>query len=169
MNLMKIIKKRRSIRKFTDESIEREKIERLMEAARWAPSGGNLQPYVIKSVKGEKVDEIQRFSPGIYGRPLVILVFCVDEKKLEKKGGDEAIKYMDIAIAGENVCLMATEMGLGTCFIRSFNKKAIDKILDLDERYEPELIILVGYPDEEPDDPFKKKLADLVEWEGWDD
>ncbi|MFW6083490.1 MAG: nitroreductase family protein [Thermoplasmatota archaeon] len=169
MKLIDAIKKRRSIRKFTDEDISQEEIKELIQAARWAPSGGNLYPWIIKAVTGKEAKKISQFSPGVYGDPPVLLVFCIDEKKFEKKGGDEVVKYMDIAIAGQNICLKAMEMDLGSCFIRSFNKRAVSKILELDRRYNPELIITIGYSEETPKPPSKKSIDELVGWVGWNE
>ncbi len=167
--ILKVIKERRSIRKYANKEVKKQSIEKLIEAARWSPSGGNLQPYIIKAVRGEKACKVTTFSPGIYGDPPVILVFCIDEKQFKEKGGDEPIKYMDIAVAAQNVCLEATNINLGTCFSRSFNKEAVKKILDIEEKLEPELLVTVGHPDKIPSPPEKKSLDELLEWVDWDE
>ncbi len=167
--ILELIKERRSIRKYTDKKVKKQSIEKLVEAARWSPSGGNLQPYIIKAVRGEKADKVTTFSPGIYGDPPVILVFCIDEKQIKEKGSDGPIKYMDVAVAAQNVCLEATDINLGTCFCRSFNKEAVKKILDIKERFEPELLLTVGHPDEVPSPPKKKNFEKISEWVGWDE
>ncbi len=76
---------------------------------------------------------------------------------------------MDIAVAAQNVCLEATNVDLGTCFCRSFNKEAVKKILDIEERLEPELLLTVGHPDEVPSPPEKKTFEEISEWVDWDE
>ncbi len=67
--ILEVIKKRRSIRKYANKKVKKQSVVKLIESARWSPSGGNLQPYIIKVVRGEKADKVTTFSPGIYGGP----------------------------------------------------------------------------------------------------
>jgi len=105
------------------------------------------------------------------GKPPVLLVFCNDDEKSLKssKLAKEVLSVMDIAIAAQNVCLKATDMGLGTCYIGSFNNKAVKEILDLPKNIRPVLILSVGYPEKVPDAPSKNDVEETVEWVGWKD
>ncbi|MFW6195937.1 MAG: nitroreductase family protein [Thermoplasmatota archaeon] len=171
MEVSQAIKERRSIRSFKEKEVSKEDIKKLIEAAVWAPSGSNLYAWQIKAVRGNKKRNIERFSPGLMGKPPVLLVFCNDdEKSLESsKLAKEVLSVMDISVAAQNVCLKATDMGLGTCYIGSFNKKAVKEILDLPENIRPVLILSVGYPDKIPNAPSKNDVKETVEWIGWKD
>ncbi len=171
MEVTDAIKKRRSIRDYKEQEVPKEKIEKLIEAARWAPSGSNIQPWRIKVVKGEKLNAIKKFSPGLLSKPPVILVMCADKKEAENKGGKlgrDVLSVMDIAIASQNICIQATDMELGTCYIGSFNKDAVRKLLNIPEHIVPELMLTVGVPKHEPKPPSKKDFKEIVEWVGWD-
>jgi len=166
-DLMKVIKRRRSIRDYKDKEISEESIKTLLEAARWAPSGSNIQAWRIYVVRGEKLESIKKFSPGLLSNPPVIFVLCADVEEAEDKGGKlskDVLTKMDIAIAAQNICLQAASMDLGTCYIGSFNKKATKEILELPDHHVPELILTIGKPKKIPDPPKRKSLDELTRW-----
>lgn len=171
MEVNEAIKTRRSIRSFEDKEVSKEEIKKLIEAAVWAPSGSNIHAWQIKAVRGKKKKKIEKFSPGLMGNPPVLLVFCNDDEKSMKssKLAKEVLSIMDIAIAAQNVCLQATSMSLGTCYIGSFNKKAIKEILSLPENMSVVLVISVGYPKKVPEPPSRRGPEEAVEWVGWND
>ena len=163
MNTLDAIKKRRSVRSFLKDGIEKEKIRTLVEAATWAPSASNLQQWNLVILQREKnIKRAKSFSPGISGMPRALFIFCIDIEKVKKGGGDEArvLSYIDIAIAAQNVCLAATELGLGSCIVRSFSRKAIRELFDL--KIEPELIVALGYPAETPEAPERRRPDEVV-------
>ncbi|MFW6038501.1 MAG: nitroreductase family protein [Candidatus Saliniplasma sp.] len=170
--VLDVIKERRSIRDFKDEDLSKEQVTTLLEAARWAPSGSNIQAWRIYVVKGSRLGSIKKFSPGLLSDPPILFVICLDTVEAESKGGKlskEVLSKMDIAIAAQNVCLQASSMGLGTCYIGSFNKIAIKEILDLPDNHVPELILTIGVPDKIPSPPPRKDLDELTRWVGWED
>ncbi len=170
MDLFEVIKKRRSVRSFKKEEVSQNKIRKLVESAIWAPSGSNIYAWGIKVVRGKLAEKIKKFSPGLYGDPPVLMVICVDKKIALEEGGEmgrEILSFMDVAIAAQNICLQATEIELGTCIVRSFNQKAVQKILGLSEKIVPELIVSVGIPENFPQTPPKKEVEEVVEWIGW--
>lgn len=166
-SVLDVIKERRSIRDYKDEDLSDENIETLLEAARYAPSGSNIQAWRIYVVKDKKLDSIKKFSPGLLSDPPVIFVLCADVKEAEDKGGKlskDVLTKMDIAIAAQNICLQAASMDLGTCYIGSFNKKATREILELPDNHVPELILTVGKPEKIPKAPKRKRLDELIKW-----
>ena len=149
-SIFEIIKKRRSIRRFQKKVIEEDKIKQVLEAAIWAPSAGNLQPWVFIAVKNPKtLEKIKVVSPGMFDIPAAIIVVCRDMQIAEKSGNPE-LSIFDIAMASQNILLTAYELGLGSCPVKSFNQKAIQVLLDLPEHVVPELLITLGYPAEQP-------------------
>ncbi len=170
--VLDVIKERRSIRDLKDEDLSKEQVTTLLEAARWAPSGSNIQAWRIYVVKGGRLESIKKFSPGLLSNPPVIFVICIDEEEAEDKGGKlsrEVLSRMDVAIAAQNICLQASSMGLGTCYIGSFNETAVKEILELPENHKPELILTLGKPEKIPNPPPRKNLEQLTRWVGWDD
>jgi nitroreductase len=96
------------------------------------------------------------------------MIFCVNKEMAYEKGGKEGkdvLCYMDVAIAAENVCLAAMELGLGSCIVRSFNKKAIKELFDI--ALEPELMVALGYPVETPLPPERRRADEVIVY--WDE
>ena len=135
MELWDAIKGRRSVRSFVDKPVERALLERLIEAAVWAPTGGNAQTWIFIVVNEKsRIEKIRAISPGLLGEPTALIVVCQDKDLAYKKGGElgrDTLSVMDAAIAGQNIALQASAEGLGSCLVLSFHKKGIQKILNL--------------------------------------
>ena len=166
MEVFDAIKGRRSVRKYKLKPIERELIKTLLDAAHWAPSGGNIQPWKFIVVEDPKVLEVTRkISPGYFGEaPLAILV-CSDKEKAHRVGGVLGRDYLsaaDCAMATQNILLAAYALGLGTCVVKSFSYTAIKEILEIPNGIEPELLVIIGYPDQIPKPPTRISLNEMV-------
>ncbi|RLG89285.1 MAG: nitroreductase family protein [Thermoprotei archaeon] len=166
MDLFEAIYGRRSIRLFKGDEVNDEKIIKILDAGRWAPSGGNIQPWRYIVVKDKNIIKlIKMFSPGMFSEPPVLIVICSDKKEAFERGGvlgRDYLSIVDCAMAAQNMMLAAYALGLGTCVIKSFNSKAIREILEIPNHVEPELIIALGYPAEKPTPPPRKPLSDIT-------
>jgi len=166
MQVFDIIRKRRSVRSYTDEAVEEDKLKRLVEAAIWAPSASNIHAWNIVVVQQKKdIEQLQAVSPGVLGNLTALMILCADKKKAYGRGGEvgrDILSIMDIAIAAQNICLEATELGLGSCIIRSFNQNAVAELLDLPDDIMPELLVSLGYPRNTPNPPSRRKVEDTV-------
>jgi nitroreductase len=162
MDVMEAIKGRRSIRQFTDQPIEKEKLQRLLEAARWAPSGGNLQTWRFIVVASPSQRElVKKFAPGIFAMPSAFIVICA-EMETNANEWKQRLCLADCAIASQNIMLAAHEMGIGTCVALSYAKSAISEILELPDNVEPMLVVTVGYPAEDPEPPPRLELSNMA-------
>ena len=160
MELWEAIKGRRSIRSFLDKPVERALLERLIEAALWAPSGGNAQTWIFIVVdEKDRIENIRAISPGLLGEPTALVVVCQDKDLAHKKGGElgrDTLSVMDAAIAGQNIALQAFAEELGSCLVMSFHKNGIQRLMNLPERIVPELLIALGYPAESLPPPKRR-------------
>jgi len=162
MDVFEAIKGRRSIRQFTDEPIGKDALERLLDAARWAPTAGNQQRWRFVVVTSPSVKElIKKFAPGIFAMPAAFIVICV-EKDPDAHPGAEVTYLADCAIASQNIMLAAYEMGIGSCVALSYAKVAIREILNIPEGVEPLLVITLGYPAEAPEPPPRLELNQIA-------
>ncbi|MFC2029321.1 nitroreductase family protein [Chloroflexota bacterium] len=160
--VLEIIKSRRSHRRFLDKPIPLDMLEELLEAARWAPSGGNSQPWAFVVVREPaSVRKVKLFSPGLGGEPTALIILCSDQS------ADAATAIMDVSIAAQNVMLVATDQGLASCVIRSHNQTALQTLLNLPAHIEPELIVALGYPAKPGRNPGRRPLDEVVHWEEW--
>jgi nitroreductase len=157
MDVFEAVKKRRSVRAYNVTPVPEEKLEKILEAARLAPSAGNIQPWhfivVTDREKRKKLAETGRYAKFLSESPIVI-VGCGDQNASPKW------YIVDVAIAMENMVLTATSEGLGTCWIGSFNEDKVKEMLKIPENLKVIAILAVGYPREKFD--FQGKILKLV-------
>lgn len=165
MSMLNVIKTRRSIRSFKDQPISDEDAEKILDAARLAPSGGNRQRWKFVYVKDPQVLRmIKNCSPGFYGDAVAAIVILLKEEKeaFGRTDYSDIVGIMDVGFAAENILLAAYALGLGGCAIASFNESGIRKVIDAPEGWKPMLLVSLGYPDKVPKTPTKKTLSELV-------
>lgn len=158
MDVFEAVKKRRSIRRYKGKPIEKEDIEKMVEAARLAPSAKNLQPWKLVIVQDPEV--LEELVTPCQGQEFVsesgaFIVGMVDNSKWSE---------VDLTIAMDHLSLEAVELGYGTCWIGAFDKDGLEKKLDLPENYEPLVCMTVGVPAERSEPPTKKTVEELVKW-----
>jgi nitroreductase len=162
------IKGRRSVRKYTDRKIPKEKLEQIMEAAVWSPSASNAQAWeFIIAENSDDIKKIKTFSPGIFGNPAAMIIVCRDLKRAYELCGElgrDILSLMDISMACQNIMLAAYDLGIGSCAVRSFGIGAVKKLYDLPEHINPELLITLGYPEEAPKPPKRREVSEVVHW-----
>jgi nitroreductase len=166
MDVFEAIKGRRSVRKYKSKPVEREITDKLLEAARWAPSGGNIQPWLFIVVEDQGILEmVRKISPGYFGEAPLAILICSDKTRAHRIGGTLGRDYLtiaDCAMAAQNIQLAAYALGLGTCVVKSFSQRAMKEILDIPEGIEPELLVIVGYPCNIPAPPRRIPLNDIL-------
>lgn len=149
MKIMDLIQKRCSIRDYSDQPVEQEKLDYIIEAARLAPSACNLQPWrilIIQSDEGKEKIHMCYERDWFRTAPLYMIV-CGDHDESWKRNSDKKDHAdIDIAIATEHVCLAATEQGLGTCWVCHFDTKRCSELFNIPKNIEPIVIIPIGYP-----------------------
>ena len=176
--LMDIIKRRRSIRKFESISVPRDKIIACIEAAMFAPSAENIQPwrFHILDDPGQKSAFCEEVFSGIY-RPTrwamqapVIIALIADVNMLAHKigGGIQKIPFhmIDIGICGEHLVLAAQAQDIASCWIGWFDAKKAQKFLKLRKNKTVCELIALGYPDSscKPKTRKLKSIDQLITW-----
>ncbi|OYT61199.1 MAG: nitroreductase [Thermofilum sp. ex4484_15] len=170
MELMEVIKLRRSIRSFSDEEVTDKELREVLEAAIWAPSAGNLQPWIFIVVRDRELKE--GLYLAAYGQEWVlnapvVLIACADLSitgSVYGERGRNLYAIQDVAMACQNLMLRAADMGLGTCFIGAFDEGSVKKLLKLREDVRPLGIIPIGRPAERPSPPPRKPLDAVTVW-----
>lgn len=170
MDFIELVKKRRSVRGYLDKAVEREKIDYCLEAARLAPSACNSQPWHFVIVDEPTLrQQVARatfgrmFSFNHFSMQAPVLIAIVSEKqKMFAKFGEIVKKKdfhsIDVGIAAEHFCLAAAQMGLGTCMLGWFDEAGVKKLLTVPKNKRIELIITLGYADnEKPKDKNRKE------------
>lgn len=154
---MDAIRSRRSVRNYRPDRVPRDVIERLLEAATWAPSAHNKQPWKFAVISEDaalrgKVAALSKYGEWISKAPCLILVY-LDKSSLDERIYNCAAKHHEaIGSAIQNLMLAAGEEGLGTCWIGEIARAAapLGELLGTAQRLEFVALLTVGYPDGEP-------------------
>lgn len=159
--VLRVICERRSIRIFRSDPVEPEKVEAILEAARWAPSGRNTQPWRFVVVESkEKREELGRVVTQmdmVRTTPVTIAVL-----RDKNAGYDETKDIQAIGACAQNILLAAHALGLGACWLGRVRDPQVEKIVGAKENEELMMLITIGYPAERPPARDRKPLAELV-------
>ncbi|MCC0704858.1 MULTISPECIES: nitroreductase family protein [unclassified Clostridioides] len=153
MNFVEIAKKRYSCRNYQDKKVEKEKLEKILEVARVAPTGGNRQPQrLIVIQEKEGLNKVSK-AANIYDAPLAIIV-CGDKYKAWTRPFDgKQLTDIDTSIVTDHMMLQATELGLASVWVCYFNPDVIREEFNLSDNIEPVNILLIGYEVGTPESP----------------
>jgi nitroreductase len=175
MELQEAIKKRRSIRKYTDYYVTDAEIKEVLEAARQAPSWANTQVWEFVVVRDQDMIEsvagtYSEKNPATKGSltASALIVACAKKGISGCYSGKNATKFnewfmFDLGLAVQNLCLRAYELGLGTVVVGLMDHNACKKLIGLPDEYEVVASIPIGHP-QTPDreGPARKELKDFV-------
>jgi nitroreductase len=171
MDVLEAIKGRRSIRAFKSQNVPDEIVEKLIEAARWAPSAGNIQPWEFIIVRKPEIKrqlaEAALNQTFIEEAPVVIVVCANENRSSQCYGmrGKTLYCIQDTAAAIQNIHLTAYSLGLGTCWIGAFREEEARQILKIPQGVRPVAIIPVGYPAESPQPRSRRNINQIVHYE----
>jgi nitroreductase len=165
-----IFRKRFSCRSYTAEPVSRETVTTLLEAARWAPNSGNLQPwrFVVVTNAGMRAG----LAAAAYGQsflataPLVVTICAVPEESARRYGdrGRELYCLQDTAAAAQNLLLAATQEGLASCWVGAFDETRVAEILDVPVGWRPVALIAVGYAAGQPSQRSRRPVGSITVW-----
>lgn len=171
MDVLEAIKGRRSIRAFKKAGVSEEIIEKLVDAARWAPSAGNIQPWEFIIVRKPEIKrglaEAALGQSFIEEAPVIFVVCANEERSSQGYGTRGRTLYclQDTAAAIQNMHLAAYSLGLGTCWIGTFKEDEAREILKIPQAIRPVAIIPVGYPAESPSPRSRRTANQFVHHE----
>jgi nitroreductase len=171
MNLFDAIAHRRSVRSFLDKKVEREKLVAIFSAVRLAPSARNAQEWrFILVTDPELRDQVAAAGGQPFLRQCpVIVVACAETDKRMMRCGEPAYT-IDVAIAIDHLTLAATAMGLGTCWIGSFDPEPVKEALQIPKDVPIVELVALGYPadTERPvADKHRLPLSEILWENGW--
>jgi nitroreductase len=165
VNVEEAILLRRSIRRYADRPVDRILLERILRAGIWAPTGGNKQPWAFIAVTcPETLHQIRVVSPGMLWEPKALICICSDQGKAGTFPMGPTLALFDCAMAAQNMMLLAVELGLGSCVMRSTNMAALREILGFPDHLQAELLLMLGYPDAPPP-PAPGRDDGVIHWE----
>ena len=156
MDFLSLAQARWSVRDYDSSEVEQEKIDRILEAARMAPTGANRQPQRIYVLRGDRaLAKVRAATRMAFNAPLVFML-CAEvgeawhnRRETVMHGTTEDVyntAEMDVSIVCDHMQLAATEVGLGTLWVRGYNTQVLLDAFDLPEGVVPICLLDVGYP-----------------------
>ena len=174
---LELVQNRQSDRAFLDTPVEKDKIERILEAARLAPSACNSQPWkfvvvtnpekriLVADATASKVLSMNHF---IKQAPVQLVLIEEDSNCTSRVGGMLTNKYyphIDLGIAASHISLAATDEGLGSCIVGWCNEKKVRKALDIPRNKRVLLVIFLGYSNQPLRTKTRKTMEEIASWE----
>ncbi len=170
MEFAELIKKRYSVRAYKADPVEEDKLQHLLEAARLAPTAANRQPFrliVVETAKHQaelrRVYDWEWFTQA----PLVIFACGLPAEAWTRTEDGLNFSLIDVAIAIDHLTLAAANVGLGTCWVASFDLEAARQLLNLPVGVRPVVATPVGYPADQPVTKERQPLTKLVRYGRW--
>ena len=171
LEFFEVLKLRRSTRAFMDERVSEEDIVKLLEAARLAPSAGNIQPWsfvVVRDIDTKKRLAEAALNQFFINEAPVVIVVCADPDRSKQRYGSRGVNLFciqDTAAAIQNLLLAVVDLGLGACWVVAFQEDMVKATLWIPENLRPVAIVPVGRPAEKPNLPFRRPLEEIVHYE----
>jgi nitroreductase len=168
MAFLEVIRNRRSIRSYKKQELPKETIDVLLEAARWAPSAGNIQPWEFVVAASQTIK--QRLCNAAFGQKSledasVVIVVCADENRAQEAYGERGKSlycFQDTAAAVQNILLTAYSLGLGSCWLGAFKEDEIREVIKAPECIRPVALVPIGYPNEAPPPRSRRPISEIM-------
>lgn len=171
MEVREAIQRRRSVREFVpDRPLGEGELGELLEAATWAPSAGNAQPWRFIVVRDRALREALALAAGgqeFVSQAPVVIVVCADLARARQAYGERGVSLyclQDTAAAIQNIHLTAVSLGLGTCWVGAFDEGAVAELLRLVRDLRPVALIPVGYPARAARPRPRRSLPEVAEF-----
>lgn len=151
MDFLQLAEERYSVRKMTSEKVKQEDLDRVLEAARLAPTAKNMQRQRLLVINTEEgIEKIKECTGCDFGASTIIVISY--EKDDEENESEFSRKYglIDTGIVATHMCLEATNLGLGTTMVGLFDRELTAEKFNIPKKYQPELLLPIGYIDRKP-------------------
>jgi len=167
MEYFELIEKRYSVRAYRSKPIEEEKLQKVLDAARMAPTAANRQPFrfIVIHTQGRESELKRIYSREWFFKAPVVICACAVPDEAWTRIDGKNYSDVDTTIAMDHLILAAADQGLGTCWVAAFDPSAAREVLGLSENEEPVAFTPLGYPADEPKPKKRKALSDLISYE----
>ena len=147
MNFYELAKSRYSVRSFQEKPVPQEEIDRLIQISHLAPTGCNLQPQRILILnEKEALEKLKECTNSHFNAPLAMLI-CYHKEEGWTRRYDGAISApVDCSIVATHIMLGAWELGIGSCWVMSFDPQKMRQNFNIPPELEPVALLVMGYP-----------------------
>lgn len=191
-DFFEVVKERRSVRRYTTDPVSEEDIQTVLEAGRWAPTGGNMQPYEFVVVRDQELlgsitslliadrEKLFAYDPLFPGSRVdylksvgAMIVVCADPRFMEffpLGARRDAVLYFSLGAVIENMFLAATALGLGTAWItiKDGSERELRDLLGIPWDMQVQVVMPLGYPGAEEKHLYRRELSEVVHRDRYD-
>ena len=169
MDFLELAKRRYSVRSYKPDPVEQEKLDRILEAARMAPTAANRQSFqlIVVHTANRQAELLRIYKKSWFVEAPIVICGCGAPAKNWVRKDGKNYNDVDVAIVMDHVIMAATAVGLGTCWIAAFDPIAAKEVLALPEGVEPVAFTPLGYGADSPPPKKRKVLSEVVRYEKW--
>lgn len=169
MEYFDLIKARYSVRSYKTDPVEKDKLDKILEAARLAPTAANRQPFqlIVINTRDREEELLTIYRREWFVQAPLLICACGVPRHSWVRNDRRRYLDVDVAIVMDHLILAATDLGLGTCWIAAFNEHAARRILNIPDEVEPLIFSPLGYPQDTPGEKERKPVTELVRYQGW--
>ena len=165
-SFLNLAEERYSVRKFSEKSIEKEDLDKILRSGQVAPTAANFQPQRIFVLKTEEaLDKVKSVTPFCFNAPMVLMI-CWDKNVSWKAVDGHDSGVVDATIAITQMMLEAFDLGIGSCWVRGYDKRILEEVFELPENLESVALLPIGYLPEgskaHPVHYSRKPIDDMV-------
>jgi nitroreductase len=176
-SFLELVQSRQSDRSYSDKPVEKEKIERILQAARLAPSACNAQPwkFIVVTDPGKRIQVADATASKLLSMnhftkqaPVQLVLIEENANFTSTVGGwatNKHYPHIDLGIVASHICLAAADEGLGSCIIGWCDEKKVQKALEIPKNKRVMLVILLGYSNQLLREKKRKEMNEIVSWE----
>jgi nitroreductase len=166
MEFFELINKRYSVRAYHSKSVEKEKLQKVLEAANLAPTAANKQPFrfIVIYTRGRESELKRIYSREWFCQAPIVICACAVAPEAWTRMDGKNYADVDTTIAMDHLILAAADQELGTCWVAAFNPSAAREILRLSKDEEPVAFTPLGYPADEMKPKKRKTLSSFVRY-----
>ena len=167
MDFLELAKERYSVRKMKSEKIKKEDLDKILEAARLSPIAKNLQRERLLVINTEEgIEKIKQCTECDFGATTIIVISYEKDEKENESEFSRKYGLIDTGIVATHMCLEATNLGLGTTMVGLFDRELTKKLFNIPEKYQPELLLPIGYIDRKPSilHERRKEIKEIVKY-----
>lgn len=149
MEFEQLAKQRYSLRKYSEKAVEKEKLELILEAGRWAPTAKNIQPQKLLVLESDEARKKADTCMGSHFNAPLMIIIAYDETAQFIREDGQAFGEIDASIVATHMLLQAADIGIGSCWVGLFNKAQLKSSFSELDGFSPVGVLCFGYPSEE--------------------
>ncbi len=151
MDFLELAKERYSVRKMSSQKVKEEDLNKILEAARLAPTAKNMQRQRLLVVNTEDgIEKMKQCTQCDFGASTIVVISYEKDDEINESEFSRKYGLIDTGIVATHMCLEATQLGLGTTMVGLFDRELTKKMFNIPSKYQPELLLPIGYIDRKP-------------------